>query len=159
MTRSPYAKSVGYELVHAARLHRARSAQLLIGLGLFPGQEQVLTQLASSGAQTMSELAAVLRVRPPTASKTVARLAAQGLVTRRAADGDGRIVQVELTDEGRVRAQAVEGVWRALEEEAVADLDGKDRRRLRKLLRKVGRNVAGQGALPADGEVEDELID
>jgi DNA-binding MarR family transcriptional regulator len=139
--KSPYAKTVGYELLHAARLHRARSAELLVELGLFPGQEQVLTLLASEG-RTMGELAATLRVRPPTASKTIARLAAQGLVERRAGAGDARQVRVELTEEGRRRAAAVGAVWAQLEREAVRELPPKERKQLRKLLRIVGRNVA-----------------
>lgn len=157
--KSPYAKTVGYELLHAARLHRARNAHLLADIGLFPGQEQVLTLLAVEDGRSMSDLAANLRVRPPTASKTVARLTAQGLVQRRATEGDGRVVRVGLTAEGWKRAAAVEGVWRTLEAEAVVDLDQKDRRRLRKLLRKVGGNVStkteGAGA-EDDTETDDE---
>ena len=155
--KSPYAKTVGYELLHAARLHRARSAQLLTELGLFPGQEQVLTLLAAENGRTMGDLAAELRVRPPTASKTVARLAAQGLVERRTVDGDGRAVCVGLTDEGRRRAEAVGHVWGELEREAADGIDGKDRKRLRKLLRKLGRNVGAKiGATPAEDEADDE---
>lgn len=156
--KSPYAKTVGYELLHAARLHRARSAQLLQELGLFPGQEQVLTLLAASeDGRTMGDLASELRVRPPTASKTVARLSAQGLVERRAVDGDGRVVKVQLTEEGRSRAEAVEGVWGALEKEACEGVDGKDRKRIRKLLRKVGANLGAQlGAAHDDDEPDDE---
>ncbi|GLK77051.1 hypothetical protein GCM10008171_23050 [Methylopila jiangsuensis] len=156
MTKNPYAKTVGYALVHAARLHRARNAQLLNELGLFPGQEQVLTLLAAEGGRTMGDLADLLRVRPPTASKTVARLAAQGLVERRVAPGDGRVVKVELTEEGRRRAEAVDGVWSALEDEAADGLDGKDRKRLRKLLRKLGKNLGGRlDAEDSPDEIDD----
>lgn len=158
--KSPYAKTVGYELLHAARLHRARSAQLLTELGLFPGQEQVLTLLAAEDGRTMGDLAAELRVRPPTASKTIARLAAQGLVERRTVNGDGRVVRVELTDEGRRRAASVDAVWDELEREASDGIDGKDRKRLRKLLRKLGRNVGSKlgGAAPAaePDDIEDD---
>ncbi|WP_020181377.1 MarR family winged helix-turn-helix transcriptional regulator [Methylopila sp. M107] len=155
--KSPYAKTVGYELLHAARLHRARSAQLLHELGLFPGQEQVLTLLAAENGRTMGDLATELRVRPPTASKTVARLAAQGLVERRAVNGDGRIVKVELTDEGRRRAEAVDAIWIELEREAADGIDGKDRKKLRKLLRKLGRNVGTKlGAPAAEDEPDDD---
>lgn len=106
----------------------------------------------------MSDLAAQLRVRPPTASKTIARLAAHGLVERRASDGDARVVRVGLTEEGRRRAEAVFALWETLEEEAVANFDPKDRRRLRKLLRRLGRNVsANLRGRPAEEEAEDEL--
>ncbi|HEY0292412.1 MAG TPA: MarR family winged helix-turn-helix transcriptional regulator [Hansschlegelia sp.] len=157
--KNPYAKTVGFELLHAARLHRARSAQLLSELGLFPGQEQVLTLLSAENGRTMGELATNLRVRPPTASKTVARLTAQGLVERLSSGRDGRTVRVGLTTEGRRRAEAVEAVWEALEREAVGEIDGKDRKRLRKLLRKLGQNVSkklgGAEIAEFEGPIED----
>src|SRR4029453_12897499 len=97
----PASKTIGYQLMHVARLHRARTARLLEGIGLFPGQEQVLEALATRDGMSMSELAEILRVRPPTASKTIARLSALALVERQAADGDGRIVRAVLTPAGR----------------------------------------------------------
>lgn len=139
-----FEKSIGHRLHHAARLQRALAARRLAELGLFPGQETVLKLLADADGRTMSELAGALRVRAPTASKTVGRLSAQGLLERRATDTDGRLVRVFLTDEGRVRAGAIDGIWDGIEDVAVDGLDGKDRRRLRKLLRKVEKNLAGR---------------
>lgn len=139
--KTPHAKTVGYALLHAARLHRVRMAQLLQELGLFPGQEQVLTALLVEDGRTMSDLADVLRVRPPTVSKTIGRLVAQGFVERRAAVGDARLVRVNLTEEGRRKAIAVEAVWRVLESETVERLGGKDRKRLRKGLRLMARSL------------------
>jgi len=152
--KDPVSKSVGYRLTHAARLQKALSARLLADLGLFPGQEAVVKLLAEEDGRTMGDLAAALRVRPPTASKTIARLTGQGLVERRATDGDGRLVRVYLTEEGRQRSTAIDGVWGALEEELVAGLDHKERKRLRKLLRKVEKNLAER--LGADGGIDDE---
>jgi DNA-binding MarR family transcriptional regulator len=97
--KHPGAKSVGWALVQAARLHRSRMGDKLASLGLFAGQEQVLQALAAARIMTMGELAAVLRVRPPTASKTVSRLAALRLVERQAEPDDARVVRVRLTPE------------------------------------------------------------
>ena len=47
----------------------------------------MLQALAAEGALTMGELAAILRVRPPTASKTISRLSALGLVARQSRNG------------------------------------------------------------------------
>src|SRR3712207_2990785 len=90
--KHPGAKNVGWALVHAARLHRRRMGDKLAGLGLFAGQEQVLQALAATEVMTMGELAGVLRVRPPTASKTISRLAALGLVERHPEPDDARVV-------------------------------------------------------------------
>jgi DNA-binding MarR family transcriptional regulator len=142
----PASKSIGYQLMHIARLHRARTARLLEGMGLFPGQEQVLEALAGREAMTVSELAGLLRVRPPTASKTVSRLSAAGFVERRAASGDGRIVNVALTPSGQERAAALISLAATIEDEIDSHLSTKDRKRLRKLLKRVDKGLRGPGA-------------
>lgn len=194
--KHPGGKSVGWVLMRAARLHRARMGEKLAALGLYPGQEQVLQALAGNGAakgatgkeaskgagkgaskdtrentartddgnmpagMSMGELAAILQVRPPTASKTVSRLSAMGLVARQDRDRDGRVVRVALTQAGQDRAEAITELWDEVEDELLAGLDGKDRKRLRKLLRKVGRNLAHLAAADdsalADGDDDDD---
>ena len=154
-------KTIGHRLHHAARLQRALAARHLAELGLFPGQETVLKLLLDDDGRTMTELASALRVRPPTASKTVGRLSAQGLLARRAAggEGDGRLVRVFLTDEGRTRAAAIDGVWDKIEDTMGDGLDGKERKRLRKLLRRIEKNLAaklGTKLGTADTDAEDE---
>ncbi|QJP16602.1 MarR family transcriptional regulator [Starkeya sp. ORNL1] len=154
-------KTIGHRLHHAARLQRALAARHLAELGLFPGQETVLKLLLEDDGRTMTELASALRVRPPTASKTVGRLSAQGLLARRAAggEGDGRLVRVFLTDEGRTRAAAIDGVWDKIEDTMGDGLDGKERKRLRKLLRRIEKNLAaklGTKLGTADTDAEDE---
>ena len=159
--RPPGVRSVGWALVQAARLHRARPGERLAKLGLFAGQEQVVQALAAAGTMTMGDLAALLRVRPPTASKTVTRLAALGIVERRAESGDGRVVRVQLTETGRAKAEAIERIQEEVEAELLDHLDKTDRRRLRKLLRKAARGLAeAAGAsgqtTEADAEIEAE---
>jgi len=155
-----FQKSVSLRLAHVAKLHRARAAQLLTGIGLYPGQESILKALAESDGRTMGEIAAALSVRPPTVTKMVSRLGAQGLVERRASDGDGRLARVYLTPAGFARAGEIDGVWKTLEKQSLAGLDGKDRKRLRKLLRQVARNLAdGAEGLDAAPDAEDDLTD
>ncbi len=155
-------KSVGRLLILASRLHRARIGEKLQKLSLFPGQEQVLEVLAKDGAMPMGELAAKLNVRPPTVSKTIARLSAQGLVLRATDGGDGRLVRVQLTAEGQTRAAALGSLLDEVETEMLDDLDGKDRKRLRKLLRKTVKSlgkVGGRTTRDADDEAEGEEDD
>ncbi|HEU6442420.1 MAG TPA: MarR family winged helix-turn-helix transcriptional regulator [Microvirga sp.] len=156
----PGVKSVGWALVQAARLHRSRTGDKLSELGLFAGQEQVLQALASSGPMTMGDLATILRVRPPTASKTVSRLSSLKLVERHTEPGDARVVRVKLTKEGKRKAAAIDALWDEVEAELLAGFDNKDRKRLRKLLRKAAKNLAGiTGADQTGFEAEDDLED
>ncbi|WP_243374521.1 MarR family winged helix-turn-helix transcriptional regulator [Microvirga solisilvae] len=160
----PGVKSVGWALVQASRLHRSRTGDKLSELGLFAGQEQVLQALASSGPMTMGDLAAILRVRPPTASKTVSRLSTLKLVERHTEPGDARVVRVKLTKEGKRKAAAIDAIWDEVEAELLAGFDNKDRKRLRKLLRKAAKNLAGvtgadQSGFEADDDLEDMSLD
>lgn len=146
MTKS-LEKSVGRALLITARLHRARMGERLNALGLFPGQEQALKAL-QAGPMTMGELATQLRVKPPTVSKTIGRLSLQGLVTREGGGRDGRMVQVALTESGQETAVALDGVWTQVESELLDKLDGKERKQLRKLLRKAAKGLAKAGGEP-----------
>ncbi len=154
-------KSIGRLLVLASRLHRARIGEKLQALGLFPGQEQVLEVLAQDGAMPMGELASRLSVRPPTVSKTIARLSAQGLVQRSADGDDARLVKVALTEEGERRTQALSGLVEEIEDEMLGDFDGKERKRLRKLLRKAVKALGkanGRASAEDEAEPEDEDV-
>lgn len=137
-----YKKSVTFRLLQAAKAQRARSGGHLMRIGLHPGQELVLKVLADADGRTMSQLALALGVQPPTVTKMVTRLSAQGLVRRQVSETDGRLARVFLTDEGRDRVLAVDKAWKRLEKEAIAGLDDKDRKKLRKLLRQIEKNLS-----------------
>src|ERR671916_1114415 len=155
--KHPSIKSVGWALVQASRLHRSRTGDKLSELGLFAGQEQVLQALATSGPMTMGDLASILRVRPPTASKTVSRLSALKLVERHTEPGDARVVRVKLTREGKRKAAVIDALWDEVEAELLEGFDNKDRKRLRKLLRRSAKNLAGvTGADQTGFEADDE---
>jgi DNA-binding MarR family transcriptional regulator len=155
--KHPGSKSIGWALLQAARLHRGRMGDKLAQLGLFAGQEQVVQALAAQGVMTMGDLATILRVRPPTASKTVSRLTALGLVERRTEPGDARVVRVQLTEAGRERSKQITRLWNEVEDELLEGFDGKDRKRMRKLLRKAAKNLADLTGADARGlEAADE---
>ena len=79
--------------------------QLMRRLRAEPGfpltQGAVLGRLDRQGAQTTVALAAAERVRPQSMGQTLSELEAQGLISRRPDERDGRRTLLELTDEGR----------------------------------------------------------
>ena len=89
----PNESSIGWVLAQTARLHRFHLNKKLTDMGLFAGQEQVLQALDGQGALTIGELASNLRVRGPTVSKAVTRLAALGFVERESNGEDRRSVR------------------------------------------------------------------
>jgi DNA-binding MarR family transcriptional regulator len=155
-------KRVTHRLVQAAKANRVRCGAHLARIGLHPGQDSVLKSLSEEDGQTMSELALTLAVQPPTVTKMITRLAAHGYVVRQASDRDGRLARVFLTDEGRALVKDIDKLWKKLEKEALAGIDEKDRKKLRKLLRMVERNLAGANGRhereDADEDDADEIL-
>lgn len=135
-------KTITFRLAQATKAYRQRSANVLSRLNLHPGQDQILKSLADKDGQTMGSLAASLAVQPPTVTKMVARLGANGLVERRQLASDARSAQVYLTDKGRALIEELDQALRALEKAALQGIDDKERKRIRKTLRQLERNLS-----------------
>ncbi|SDB08117.1 MarR family winged helix-turn-helix transcriptional regulator [Bauldia litoralis] len=148
-------RTVTFRLAQAAHVYRVRAGSRLSRIELHSGQENLLKALETKDGQSMSDLASALGVQPPTVTKMISRLAAQDYVERRAAKGDGRQAMVFLTERGQKAISSIDKVWKRIEKDALAGIDDKDRKRLRKLLRQVERNL-GAAANGDDKELEDK---
>jgi DNA-binding MarR family transcriptional regulator len=137
-------RTVTHRLGQAAHAYRVRAGANLARIGLHSGQESLLKALSADDGMTMSDLASTLGVQPPTVTKMIGRLAAQDYVERRASKGDGRQAEVYLTERGRRAIDTIDKVWKRIEKTALDGIDDKDRKRLRKLLRQVERNLGGK---------------
>jgi DNA-binding MarR family transcriptional regulator len=112
--------------------HRARAAALLAPLGLHPGQEALLLELARTGPAIQAQLSDALGCEPPSVTLMTRKLEAAGHIRRTPAPTDKRATVVELTDSGRALVDRVEQLWcelaeetvRGLPDQAVADLPG-----------------------------------
>src|SRR5690242_19519749 len=74
--------------------------ELLLKLGLYPGQELILMRLYDADDQTQSDLQASLGSDHSTISRSIRRMEEAGLVTRSPAHHDRRAMVVSLTDAG-----------------------------------------------------------
>ena len=83
------------------------------GDGLSLTAAATLATLDRSGPSRLTELAAREGVTQPAMTQLIARLAEQGLVSRDADPGDGRVVQVQLTAGGRATRPGAGGPGRA----------------------------------------------
>jgi DNA-binding MarR family transcriptional regulator len=102
--------------------HRARAAALLAPLGLHPGQETLLLELARAGPRIQAQLSEALGCEPPSVTLMARKLEASGHIRRKRASSDKRASIVELTDSGKALADQLKQLWRALAEETVAGL-------------------------------------
>lgn len=78
--------------------------------GLTAPQLSALSVIVHAGPVTLGELAAAEQVRPPTITRLVSQLEADGLVIRSRSTADRRVVRVEATFAGRSRLE--DGRWR-----------------------------------------------
>ena len=136
-------RSVTTHLALAARGARTALSQRLTSLDLYPGQDAVLLAIGEEDGISLRSLASRLAVRPPTVTKTIARLASQGLVEKRLSETDGRQNHAHLTDKGAAIVAAVRDSQKAVERAALKGFSDKERKTFRKLLQRVQKNLTG----------------
>jgi DNA-binding MarR family transcriptional regulator len=148
-------KAVMNSLQAAARLSRTALAARLLAHGFYAGQEQVMLALAREDGQTPGQLSTRLGVRPPTVTKTISRLQAQGHVEKRGSDLDARQAHIFLTATGRDAIRAIEKAVRRIDRLAFAGFDKSERRALLALLGRVEANL-GEDRTGDDGELRED---
>ena len=124
--------------------HRARAAEMLAPLGLHPGQEVLLLELARSGPMIHAQLSEALRCEPPSITIMARKLEAAGHVRRRPSRSDRRASVVELTDRGRDAVNQIQQLWCQLAEETVRGLPAEAVAELPGLLGALTDNVDGR---------------
>ena len=102
--------------------HRALAGALLAPLGLHPGQEVLLLELAEQGPRSQAQLATASGCEPPTITNSLRKLEAAGLVVRRPSSSDGRVTIVELSDHAHELLPELKAAWRQLAEQTTAKL-------------------------------------
>ena len=104
-----------------------------------------MLQRAADAAPTPGVLAQRLGVRPPTITKTIARLQGQGFVAKRASDTDQRQSHVYLTQAGLETIKAIEKSIRKTDKDMMKGLDKKERKTFLKMLGRMEGNLALRG--------------
>jgi DNA-binding MarR family transcriptional regulator len=131
--------------------HRARTAALLAPLGLHPGQEALLLELARTGPMIQAQLSEALGCEPPSVTLMSRKLEASGHIRRKPAPSDKRASVVELTDSGKALADQVKELWCALAEETVAGLPAQTVADLPGILGTLTGNVDTRRLRPSHG--------
>lgn len=143
---------VSFAIFALARSHRARAASMLADIGLFPGQEILLMQLAEKDGKPQKSLCESIGLDHSTVAKSVGRLERDGLIERRKCPEDGRISQVHLTAKGRDVTDAITKVWAELERQTIRDLSVQERDMLMATAKKIVVSTAPVGEIDVDCE-------
>jgi DNA-binding MarR family transcriptional regulator len=116
------------DALHSAAIHLLRRVrQEDERTGVTPGRLSALSVLVFGGPMRLTDLARIEQVKPPTMTRIVAGLEAQGLVRRHAVAEDARAVRLEATPRGTKvmhegRRRRVERLSRSLETLSGRDL-------------------------------------
>ena len=133
--------SLSAVLQNTARALRTGLSAELAPLGLYAGQDQIILALESGEGRPLGAIADEIGVRPPTMTKTISRLEAQGFVARIANEADGRIVMVALTPQGMETCTALKAALLKVETNALASVKKSDAKGLVKVLAAITANL------------------
>jgi MarR family transcriptional regulator for hemolysin len=125
----------------ADRAARKAVSEELVGTGVHTGQELVLAKLRHHGSLPVAQLAKVLDVEVPTATRTTQRMEAAGLVRRVKNSQDARQVGIELTTHGADLAAKVQKLHAEAAKRALTGITPEERRLLRNLLWTLIANI------------------
>lgn len=143
---------VSFAIFALARSHRAKAASMLADIGLFPGQEILLMQLAENDGKPQKSLCESIGLDHSTVAKSVARLERDGLIERRKCPEDGRISQVHLTPQGREVTDAISSVWAELERQTIKDLSPEEQKTLMAAAKKIVLSTAPSSEIQVECE-------
>lgn len=106
---------VSFGLFALSRELHGYGAELLLRLGLHPGQELILMRLFDKDGQTQAQLQQAVGLDHSTVSRSIRRMEDAGLVTRAPAPHDRRAVLVSLAAEGEAFRQPLADLWNTLD--------------------------------------------
>lgn len=132
------------EIIRAARSMRTFLTNSLSASGVYAGQDAVILALAGKDSMTAGAIATELGVKPPTMTRTLSRMEAQGFIQKLPGETDGRQMRATLTPEGQRHVGAIAYAIKATEAFAFDGLTDKEIRQFSKVLRRINRNFGDQ---------------
>ena len=141
--------TIGFLVNDAARLMRKDFERRARSLGLTRSQWQTLFHLARNEGCNQATLADLMEVEPITLTRTVDRLAACGLVERRADPSDRRARLLFLGERAHPLLEELRTLGAETREIALASISEDERTLLMTLLTKMRANLAGRDTATA----------
>ena len=105
---------------------------------------RTLSVLTATDGRSMGELATYMVIEQPALSRVIDQMERDGLVTRRLASNDNRVVQVYLTDAGRQMFRQIRPLELRHYERAIEGFKATELEELNKLLSRLWNNLDQQ---------------
>jgi len=102
---------------------------------------RTLSVLTATDGLSMGELASYMVIEQAALSRVIDQMVRDGLVSRRLADDDNRVVQVYLTDKGRDMFKAIRPLELHQYTKAIDGIDKSDLKQVNNLLQALWENI------------------
>ena len=140
--------SLGYYLSKARNVLAQRMDRAVGPLGLTSSQIGVILLLSCGRAHTPYELSRAMSYDSGSMTRMLDRLEKKGFIARNRSDADRRMVELELTPEGKEAARVLPGIGSAVLNEQLRGFSESDVATLVNLLDRFIQN--GESGTPAD---------
>lgn len=124
----------------SAQMRRDYS-EMLRGLDLHVGQDNLLCKLWNDDGITQMQLTELLKCEPPTVTNMVKTLEKNGFIYRKKDTVDGRVSRVYLTEKGIAVKTPIEQIWNKQQDKLLNKLAVNERKMLNDLLHKMENNL------------------
>jgi len=134
-------KTLLFLLAQIGTLNKVEIEKQLNEFDLHAGQVFILFELWETDGLSQIELAANLKLSPPTVNKMVKSLLNNNFVVSASNPKDGRLTHIFLTPKGLAIRPRVEEKWRKIEEKLTANLTPTEQLVLSQLFDKLAENL------------------
>ncbi len=135
-----FEKSLNYLLADLCAIQRGEIESALNKVGIHSGQVFILFELWNSDRLSQIEMAKNLNLSAPTINKLVKGLKQSGFIEMERSETDTRIVNVSLTEKGRIVKSEIEEIWKELENRLTLNLTDTEKLIFNQLLDKILQN-------------------
>ena len=149
MDLAPLQAAFTAELASVNRKLRALVDERARGMGLTLSRARLLMELAKEDGPIQSDLAGLLDIEQPTLVRLLDGLERNGMIERRAVEGDRRVRRVFLTETARAQAQDILDFLTELRAGILQGIANEELETALDVLRRTSRNiVAGRSTAP-----------
>lgn len=141
MSGEPIEDTLGLKFILLAKAYRDQVGNSTRRLGLYPGQELILTRLWIKEGVSLSEFARSCGLEPPTVTKILDRMSRTKLVRVEPDPSDRRVRRVYLTDKGRALKGEVRHRWGSVEKQLLSGFNDRELKALRGTLERLRKNI------------------
>lgn len=128
-------------LLKLSSIHKKHVYSKLQHTGISSGQPKVLDYLSSFDGCVQKDLANACEIEPATVTNLLAKMESQGLIKRKAPDGNRRSLNVFLTEEGKTANEKVSKVFEELENISFNGFSEEEKDLFISMLSKVYKNI------------------